>query len=136
MEEIIRRQALDAERQAAEHRDQSLARARGLVHENDHDPNAYIAAARTLKQLGQLYEALELLRTGIDRCPPAPALHEYYIERLEKCNYTEEAIAAAQRAALLFPEQLIFRLRQALLLPVFTIRRTRWTTIAVALRKA
>jgi predicted O-linked N-acetylglucosamine transferase (SPINDLY family) len=62
---------------------------------------------------------LDLLRQGLDHCAPSPALHEYYIERLEKCNRTEEAIAAAREAARLFPDELIFPLREALLLPIF-----------------
>jgi predicted O-linked N-acetylglucosamine transferase (SPINDLY family) len=69
--------------------------------------------------LGQLYEALDIVRVGLDSCAPSPSLHEYYIERLEKSNRTEEAIAAAREAALMFPDELIFRLREALLLPIF-----------------
>ena len=102
-----------------EHREQRLEQARVSVRENDRDPNAYIAAARCCKQLGQLYEALDILRTGLDRCDPSPSLYEYYVERLEKCNRTEEAIAAAREATLLFPDDLIFRVREALLLPIF-----------------
>jgi protein O-GlcNAc transferase len=119
MEEFVRRHAREAERQAATQREQRLIGARAWVREHDRDPNAYIVAARTLKQVGELYEALDLLRAGLERCPPSPELHEYYIERLEKCNQTEAAIEAAQKATQLFPDKLIFRLREALLLPVF-----------------
>jgi protein O-GlcNAc transferase len=119
MEEFVRQHAREAARQAAEQREQHLTDARAYVRTRDRDPNAYIVAARTLKQAGELYEALDLLRAGLDRCAPSPELHEYYIERLEKCNQTEAAIAAAETAAQLFPEKLIFRLREALLLPVF-----------------
>ena len=45
-------------------------------------------------------------------------MYEYYIERLEKCNRTEEAIAVAREATALFPDEWIFRLREALILPV------------------
>src|SRR5206468_8732629 len=113
MEDIFRRRAEEADRQTLERREQRLAQARASVRENDRDPNAYVAAARCCKQLGQLYEALDILRTGLDRCAPSPSLHEYYVERLEKCNRTEEAIAAAREAALLFPDELIFRMREA-----------------------
>ncbi|MGI8838455.1 MAG: O-linked N-acetylglucosamine transferase, SPINDLY family protein [Pyrinomonadaceae bacterium] len=119
MEEIARRRLLETEQLAKENRERILAEARAAVKANDRDPNTYIAAARSCKQLGELYEALEILRRGIERCDPAPQLHEYYVERLEKCNRTEEAIAAASEAARLFPDELIFRLREALLLPVF-----------------
>lgn len=83
------------------------------------DPDAWIRAARSLKEAGRLCETLDLLRQGIERCAPSARLHEYYIERLEKCNRTEEAVDAARNAARLFPEHLIFRIREALLLPVF-----------------
>src|SRR5258708_25444835 len=119
MEDIFRRRTGESDRQTLERRELRLAEARASVRNNDRDPNTYIAAARCCKQLGQLYEALDILRTGIDRCAPSPPLHQYYIERLEKCNRTEEAIGAAREAMLLFPDDLIFRLREALLLPVF-----------------
>lgn len=119
MEEFVRRHAREAERQDKAQREQRLTGARARVRDHDRDPNVYIAAARTLKQEGQLYEALDILRVGLDRCSSSPELHDYYIERLEKCNQTEAAIEAAKSAAQLFPDKLIFRLREALLLPVF-----------------
>ena len=110
--------AKEAERRALEERENALARALAAIAEDDGDPAAYIAAARRSKQLGRLKETLAILERGIARCAPSPALHEYYIERLEKCNRTAEAIAAAAKAALLFPDHVIFKLREALLLPV------------------
>lgn len=112
IEAIFRRRSLQAEQE------QRLAGARALIKGNDRDPNAYIAAARCCKQLGRLHETLDILHTGIARCLPNSALYEYYIERLEKCNRTEEAIAVANAAARLFPGEVIFKLREALLLPV------------------
>jgi protein O-GlcNAc transferase len=119
IEDTFHRRTEEADRRIFERREERLAQARASVRENDRDPNAYIAAARCCKQLGQLYEALDILRTGLNRCAPSPSLHEYYVERLEKCNRTEEAIAATREAALLFPDDLIFRVREALLLPIF-----------------
>jgi protein O-GlcNAc transferase len=117
--DLLRQRAEVNERKAHDNRQQRLAQARAMVTEDQRDPNAYISAARTFKQLGHLYEALDILRFGLNRCSASPALHEYYIERLEKCNQTEAAIEAARAAARLFPDELIFRLREALLLPVF-----------------
>src|SRR5712671_4134214 len=79
MEEIFRRRTAEADRQALDRREQKLAEARASVRKNDRDPNTYIAAARCCKQLGHLYEALDILRTGLDLCAPSPSLHEYYI---------------------------------------------------------
>ncbi len=119
MENIFRRRAKEANRRALKEQEQRLVLARTSIEQNPSDANAYIAAARCCKQLGHLYEALEILKRGISRCAPSPGLYEYYIERLEKCNQTEEAIAAAREASFLFPDQIIFSFREALLLPVF-----------------
>ena len=118
METLFRQRASEAELQAAERRERLLAEAHASLKANHRDPHCYIAAARTCKQIGRLHETLEILRQGIGLCAPSVPLYEYYIERLEKCNRTEEAIAAAREAALLFPDELIFRLREALLLPI------------------
>ena len=119
MEEIVRFETEEVERQALEKRKRMLADARAALKKHDGDPMAFIATARCCKQLGRLQETLDILRQGISRCARSAILYEYYIERLEKCNRTEEAIAAAHEAALLFPNDIIFPLREALLLPVF-----------------
>jgi protein O-GlcNAc transferase len=118
MEALFRQRTVEAERQDIERRSRVLDEVRASVKENDRDPERYIAAARACRQLGRLHETLEILRDGIGRCAPSVPLYEYFIERLEKCNRTEEAIALAGEAALLFPDELIFRLREALLLPI------------------
>src|SRR5580658_2471610 len=118
VEALLSQRAAEAKQREAQGREHVLAAARAGVNEDDRDPDRYIAAARTCKRLGRLHEALELLRRGIARCAPSASLYEYYIERLEKCNRTEEAIATAREAAVLFPDEWIFRLREALLLPV------------------
>ncbi len=116
--DIFLQRSRSAERETAARREQMLEQVRASI-ENSQDPNAYIAAARRCKQLGRLDEALDILQRGVGRCAPTAALHEYYVERLEKCNRTEEAIAAAREATVLFPDRLIFKLREALLLPIF-----------------
>jgi predicted O-linked N-acetylglucosamine transferase (SPINDLY family) len=118
METLFRARAAEAERQSVERRERILAEARAAVKQNGHDPNGYIAAAQACKQLGRLRETLEILSQGVSLCAPSAPLYEYYIERLEKCNRTEEAIATARQAMILFPDELIFRLREALLLPI------------------
>jgi len=118
MEALFRRRTAEAEQQEIERRGRVLAEARASLKENDRDPDRYIAAARACKQLGRLYETLAILSKGIGRCAPSAPLYEYYVERLEKCNRTEEAIATAREAMALFPDEWIFRLRAALILPV------------------
>jgi protein O-GlcNAc transferase len=118
MEELFRQQAAEAKRQSTRRRERAFAEARASVEEDDSDPDRYITAARACKQLGRLHETLEILSQGIGRCAPSAPLYEYYIERLEKCNRTEEAIATAREAMALFPDEWIFRLREALILPI------------------
>jgi protein O-GlcNAc transferase len=118
MEALFRRRTAEAEQQETERLARALARARASLKADDRDPHRYIAAARACKQLGRLHETVEILRQGIGRCAPSPSLYEYLIERLEKCNRTEQAIATAREAMALFPEEWIFRLREALILPV------------------
>ncbi len=118
IEELFRQHVTKADRNAAEDGEQRLSQARASVKANDRDPQCYIAAARCCKQLGHLHETLEILKNGIEHCAPSAPLFEYYIERLEKCNRTEQAIALARQVAELFPNELIFRLRAALILPV------------------
>jgi predicted O-linked N-acetylglucosamine transferase (SPINDLY family) len=96
-----------------------LRRALAALDSSKDDPAAYIVAARTAKELRRVGEALAILERGINRCPASAELYEYYVERLEKGNRTEQAIATAREAMRLFPEHLIFALRSALALPVF-----------------
>lgn len=86
--------------------------------DTEQNPDSYISAARALKQAGRLEEALAILAQGVEVCAPSASLYEYYIERLEKCNQTRKAIALAARAAVQFPEDLIFKFWELLLLPV------------------
>lgn len=118
LEAAFRHKAADAEAQKKERREHVLEDARALVSRKDRDPSRYIAAARACKQMGLLREALELLASGISRCAPSAPLYEYYVERLEKCNRPEEAIAVTREAMTLFPEDWVFPLREALLLPI------------------
>ena len=122
MEDVFRQISEEANRTAHEGRERMIAEARASI-ENSRDPEAYVSAARSCKQLGRLHETLDILRQGISRCPRSPLLYEYYVERLEKCNRTEEAIAVAREAMALFPDALFFSLREKLLLPIFYASR-------------
>jgi protein O-GlcNAc transferase len=118
IEEIFRRGAEESARRAREEHERMLRRALAALEDNDRDPGAYITAARAAKRLGTLSETLAILERGIARCAPSAALYEYFIERLEKCNRTEEAITAARAAMRLFPDDLSLTLWEATLLPI------------------
>ena len=118
MNALLERRAAEAERLEADRRERVLAEARACVERGEPVPRRYITAARACKQLGRLHETLEILRQGISRCAPSASLYQYYIERLEKCNRTEEALATARTAMTLFPDDLVFPLREALILPI------------------
>src|SRR6185295_19472973 len=100
-EEIARLQLETTERRTLAAREATLERLLGSLRDDPRNPELYISIARCYKQLNRLDETLKTLRDGISRCDSNAALHEYYIERLEKCNRTEEAIAAARAASLL-----------------------------------
>ncbi len=98
--------------------DRRLSEARESVARRDRDPDAYIQAAQSCKRAGLLREALAILGDGIARCTPSQILYDEFIGHLEMSNKTEEAILAAREAARHFPEEIRFRLREALLLPI------------------
>jgi protein O-GlcNAc transferase len=116
--EIYRRQVEALELESLKTCQQSLARSRKALRENDLNPNNYIEAARCHKALRQLDEALAVLKEGLHRCAPCLSLYQEYIRLLEKCNMAWEAIAAAREATLVFPDDVYMKLKEALLLPI------------------
>ena len=118
IEETFRRGTEELQRQALAAREEMLARALASIEDNDEDPDAYITAARRAKQLGRLRETLAILERGVSRCSPSLPLYEYYIERLEKCNRTDEAIAVTRTAIRQFPDNVALALWEATLLPM------------------
>ncbi len=103
-----------------EDRDNQLAQAMDSIEKHDSDAEAYIACAGVLDRFRKLEEALGVLRSAETRVLPSPALHALHIDLLTKGNRTGEAIALAAEAAHLFPEhRLLFRLREAITLPIF-----------------
>jgi protein O-GlcNAc transferase len=119
VEALLRQRAAEAERENSVRHERLLAEALAGIKKDERDPHRYISAARTCKLLGRLREALEILQRGIALCAPSASLYEYYVERLEKCNRTEEAVTLAREASALFPDDWVFRLRAALALPIF-----------------
>ncbi len=116
--EVYQRQLEATRRQSVEVRDASVREWREALKGNQPDPVVCMFAARCLRKLGGYREALSLLEEGLHRCAPSIQLYRSYINTLEECNLTRQAIDAAQGAALLFPGDLSLKLRAALALPV------------------
>ena len=115
--ETYRREAETLEQASRERLKQSLADSQKSLREDDRNPNSYIEVARHHKALSQHEDAIALLKEGVNRCVPCPRLYEECIRFLEKCNRTQEAIALAHEAALLFPDNFFMELKEVLLLP-------------------
>ncbi len=119
MEEIFRRRELETKQEDVEGRIRIRNDALASLRRSDRDPDNYIACAELLSRLGWLGEALDVIKRSLARCEPLPLLYELHIELLSKCNRTREAIAVARQATRLFPgDDLFFRLKGALLLPI------------------
>ena len=116
--EIYKQQAEALERETRTEWELSLARYQTALRENRRSPEAYIEAARCYKKIGEHEDAIALIKEGIRSCAPSVPLHRSYINLCEECNRTEEAIAAAHQATIVFPDEFWPKLREALLLPV------------------
>lgn len=116
--EIYRRQTEALDRQNREAWELSLATCRDALAKNRRDPDAYIAAARCHKKLGEHEAAMAMLQEGLKSCSPALHLYQCIVFLLEECNRTQEAISAAHEAAVTFPDDVSMKLKEALLLPI------------------
>ncbi len=118
MEEIHRRrsEAFELERRKAE--SQTLEACLATLRNENPMPEAFIAAARCYRQLGQIEQAIAVLQEGIAVCEPSVQLYYQYIKRLADCNRTKEAIEVAQAAIRFFPDDFFLKLREALMLPL------------------
>ena len=118
LREIYARQQQAAQEISTEHWNTRTAEEQSSLARNPSDANAYIELSHCLMKLHREDEAIALLEQGLERCPLSERLHEMYLSILEKCNQTEKAIASAQNALRLFPNNFWFKLKEALLLPV------------------
>ncbi len=118
---LERNYKLQAESSAA--RDQALlltalADAHKKLSANPFDPDAYIEVAKLYRDHGRHEEAIAVLGKGTHTCVPHRRLWRKYLEMLEDCNQTNDAIEVARRAGSVFPEDFYWKLKERLLLPV------------------
>jgi predicted O-linked N-acetylglucosamine transferase (SPINDLY family) len=118
MEEVHRRRLETLELKSRETAEQHLAKCRDALCQDDRNPEAYVTLAKCYRQLGQIEEEIVLLRRAIERCESSVLLYNKYINRLEEYNRTKAAIEAAQEALRVFPDNFLFALREATILPV------------------
>src|SRR5438034_4493472 len=118
IEEVHRRRLEALELEGGKAEAQALEACLSRLREDRLKPEAYTAAAKCHRRLGQFKQAIEVLQQGIVHCEPSLHLYYQYIKRLEECNRTEEAIEAAGEAGRAFPHDVFINLQEALLLPL------------------
>ena len=118
LREIYTRQAETARQKSIQHWESRIAEAQATLARDPLQPEIYIDLSRSLAKLHRYDEAVATLQDGLGPCPSSERLHEMRISLLQECNQTPQAITAAQEALRRFPENVWFRLKEALLLPV------------------
>ena len=118
LREIYAQQVEAAKRKSMQYWELRAAEGRAALNMNPADSGAYLDVADCLIKLRKHKEAIDLLEEGLARCPVSEKLHELRITLLEKCNQTTAAIAAAQTALRIFPDNFWIKMKEALLLPV------------------
>jgi protein O-GlcNAc transferase len=120
IQEIYNQQVEGVEREKRDFWSQSLTNWQAALQKDPQSPQAYIETARCHSKLEQHNEAHAILEQGLSNVPSESSyqLHLWHIQLLEECNRTTEAIAAARRAAEVFPNDVSIKLVESLLLPV------------------
>ena len=115
--EIFKRSGEELGREDQEQWRSLLTESLDAAHANRGDEQAWARAAEILRKLKRHEEAISIVKEGIAHTSSLRLYHRY-VSLLEECNRTEEAVAAAIKARALFPEDLLMRLKEALILPV------------------
>jgi protein O-GlcNAc transferase len=82
------------------------------------DVNFYIALAECYNRSHRYEEAIKVYREGIRLYPATANLYSGLVSGLQECGRTREAIEVAAVACRLFPDDLEFRLKKYLTLPI------------------
>ena len=89
------------------------------LEKNQRDREAYIELAEHHQQLGEYQRANEVFETALALCAPSASLYRNAISSFGESNQTKKAIRIAGQATKLFPDdELYFRLKEKLLLPI------------------
>lgn len=120
IQEIYNQQVEQAERERREGSHRDIARYQESLKRDPQSPEAYIEIARCYFKLGRYKDALAFLEHAYAAVPPANSypLFRWHIGFLAECNRTRDAIALAKLAAVHFPDDILLKLREALVLPV------------------
>ena len=107
------RQQTDATHNSKERGEREAAALRARLDSGEHDPDLYLQ----LSKLVDFESSLAVLREGYRRVS-SRTLHNKLIYLLTNANRTHEAIDEARIAGSLFPQDLLFRIKDELALPV------------------
>jgi tetratricopeptide (TPR) repeat protein len=103
LQEIYRQQVETFHRKMQEERERKLRKCQKELQKNNRNADIYIELAECHKSAGDHEEAIGVFQEGLKHCMPSLCLYQSYIELLNECNRTREAIAVAHEATLAFP---------------------------------
>jgi tetratricopeptide (TPR) repeat protein len=115
--EIFSRDAESLEREEKQARQLLLSKTMGEVRSSPADEEAWLRAAVILRKTDEHEEAIRLVKEGL-RHVSSLRLQHYQVNLLAECNRTEEAIDAARDALLMFPDDVLLRMKEALTVPL------------------
>ncbi len=118
LHEVYQLQSDAAERENLEELNQLLENCLTRLADNPKAAETYLQIAYCYRKLKNHGAAIAILADGIKHCEFYSLLRVTYINLLAQCNRTSEAIVAAREASFKFPEDILFKLKEATLLPV------------------
>lgn len=89
-----------------------------IIENQPNHPNLYIDFSNLLLQQYRYEEIIELLKNAISRFPEEPNLYFSLVEVLTKNGQAEEAILFSDKLLQLEPNNLLFQVENALILPI------------------
>jgi predicted O-linked N-acetylglucosamine transferase (SPINDLY family) len=97
----------------------AIEKLRDRLKQEKNDPDLYLQLATLHENCGEWEQETAVIREGLACCPPTSRLYLKAIDTLQSANRIDEARNVARRSAELCPDdQLTFRLKEALLLPI------------------
>ena len=98
--------------------DEQIGQYRARLDAAPRDPDLYLALAQCYVSLDRYDDALDTLRTAMEKCRAQPMLHHSYLTALLESGRTGEALEAAAEARRKLPWDLSLKFRNAMMLPI------------------
>lgn len=118
LREIYEKQFVVQERKQVDEAEGEMRRCGAALAADGTNPDRYLDLAACYRASSRFDEAMDLLQEGVRTCPPSSRLYHAWIDLLEDSNRTRDAIDKAREAGSRFPDELGFKLRERLILPI------------------